>query len=191
MKLLASLLATTLAAGTATAANITYAVNDYVSTYGHVTGTVVTDGTTGVLGTANFLNWTLNVQGDGASDVLTKANSNVFVVGASTSATATSILFDFDNASPSYLLFQKAFSSGTSYICAASTPYPTTPCYQGASVVPQSYNDPSSQYSTPSGNLVIAAAVPEPASWALMLGGFGLMGGALRRRRVTARIAYA
>jgi hypothetical protein len=28
-----------------------------------------------------------------------------------------------------------------------------------------------------------AAAVPEPASWALMLSGFGLMGGALRRQR--------
>ncbi len=30
------------------------------------------------------------------------------------------------------------------------------------------------------------AAVPEPASWALMLGGFGLVGGALRRRRALA-----
>jgi hypothetical protein len=29
------------------------------------------------------------------------------------------------------------------------------------------------------------AAVPEPASWAMMLGGFGLVGGALRRRRTT------
>lgn len=28
------------------------------------------------------------------------------------------------------------------------------------------------------------AAVPEPASWALMIGGFGLVGGALRRQRV-------
>ena len=28
------------------------------------------------------------------------------------------------------------------------------------------------------------AGVPEPASWALMLGGFGLVGGAMRRRRV-------
>ncbi len=34
------------------------------------------------------------------------------------------------------------------------------------------------------------AVVPEPASWALMIGGFGLMGAALRRRtRVT--VAYA
>ena len=32
-------------------------------------------------------------------------------------------------------------------------------------------------------------AVPEPASWAMMIGGFGLMGGALRRRRMTVRFA--
>jgi len=31
-----------------------------------------------------------------------------------------------------------------------------------------------------------AQPVPEPASWALMLGGFGLIGGALRRRRAPA-----
>lgn len=30
---------------------------------------------------------------------------------------------------------------------------------------------------------VIAGAVPEPATWAMMIGGFGLAGGALRRRR--------
>ena len=29
------------------------------------------------------------------------------------------------------------------------------------------------------------AAVPEPASWALMLGGFGMIGGVMRRRKVT------
>jgi hypothetical protein len=32
-------------------------------------------------------------------------------------------------------------------------------------------------------NIVNGAAVPEPASWALMIGGFGLTGGLLRRRR--------
>lgn len=33
-------------------------------------------------------------------------------------------------------------------------------------------------------------AVPEPASWAMMIGGFGLAGGALRRRREV-RVTYA
>lgn len=32
--------------------------------------------------------------------------------------------------------------------------------------------------------------VPEPATWAMLIGGFGLMGGALRRRRVTS-VAFA
>jgi hypothetical protein len=34
-----------------------------------------------------------------------------------------------------------------------------------------------------------AGAVPEPASWALMLGGFGLIGGAMRRRKAQVRFA--
>ena len=34
------------------------------------------------------------------------------------------------------------------------------------------------------------AAVPEPASWALMIAGFGLVGGAMRRR-AKVRVAYA
>ena len=35
----------------------------------------------------------------------------------------------------------------------------------------------------------VSGAVPEPASWALMIGGFGLVGGALRRRRSAALMA--
>lgn len=37
--------------------------------------------------------------------------------------------------------------------------------------------------------LAAAPAVPEPAAWALMIGGFGLVGGAMRRQRV--RVSYA
>lgn len=35
------------------------------------------------------------------------------------------------------------------------------------------------------------ASVPEPAAWALMLGGFGLAGAAMRRRRAAVRVTYA
>src|SRR6476646_1371423 len=37
----------------------------------------------------------------------------------------------------------------------------------------------------------IAAAVPEPANWALMIGGFGLAGMAARRRNRTVAVTYA
>ncbi|WP_156255497.1 PEPxxWA-CTERM sorting domain-containing protein [Sandarakinorhabdus oryzae] len=37
-------------------------------------------------------------------------------------------------------------------------------------------------------NLVYTTGVPEPASWMLLLAGFGLAGGALRRRRLADRV---
>jgi hypothetical protein len=39
-------------------------------------------------------------------------------------------------------------------------------------------------YSVFFSSLPVLSSVPEPASWAMMLGGFGLIGGALRRRKV-------
>jgi len=36
-----------------------------------------------------------------------------------------------------------------------------------------------------------ASAVPEPSTWALMLGGFGLIGAAVRYRRRKLIVAYA
>lgn len=43
------------------------------------------------------------------------------------------------------------------------------------------------------GSINFIAAVPEPASWALMIGGFGLVGGAMRRRakQINVSVAYA
>jgi hypothetical protein len=37
----------------------------------------------------------------------------------------------------------------------------------------------------------VPSAVPEPAAWALLIGGFGLMGGALRARRRRTTVVYA
>lgn len=41
----------------------------------------------------------------------------------------------------------------------------------------------------PTTDIPAAAAVPEPATWAMMIGGFGMIGGALRVR--TRKLAYA
>ncbi len=37
----------------------------------------------------------------------------------------------------------------------------------------------------------VRSGVPEPAAWAMMLGGFGLVGSAMRRRRVRTTVTYA
>ena len=39
------------------------------------------------------------------------------------------------------------------------------------------------------GSLPTASAVPEPASWAMMVGGFGIIGGALRRKKIAVGFA--
>jgi hypothetical protein len=35
------------------------------------------------------------------------------------------------------------------------------------------------------------SAVPEPATWAMMIGGFGMVGGSLRSRRRQTKVAFA
>ena len=47
----------------------------------------------------------------------------------------------------------------------------------------------SSKGGTYSGTATFSAAVPETATWAMMLGGFGLMGAAMRRRRTNLTFA--
>jgi hypothetical protein len=43
---------------------------------------------------------------------------------------------------------------------------------------------------TYAGNFNVAA-VPEPATWAMMIGGIGMVGGAMRRRRVSTKVSFA
>ena len=42
-----------------------------------------------------------------------------------------------------------------------------------------------------SGNATVTSGVPEPATWAMMITGFGMIGGAMRRRKATATLRYA
>lgn len=39
--------------------------------------------------------------------------------------------------------------------------------------------------------LANASAVPEPAAWALMIGGFGMVGGVMRRRKTSTKVSFA
>nr|WP_295663002.1 PEPxxWA-CTERM sorting domain-containing protein [Polymorphobacter sp.] len=71
------------------------------------------------------------------------------------------------------------------YYCNAST---FDACFQGASVVPESFNSASAQVEPRTGLQTIGNAatvvggVPEPATWALAVTGFAFVGAAMRRR---------
>lgn len=189
------LCATALLVGSAGAANaVTYLVNGPVGG-GSVVGTISTNGTFGVLSASDFTGWNLVLTGNGGvTDTLDTGNSGVFVGGTKVSADATNLYFDFtlDNGSPSYFLFQKNFGSGTSYACASNADYPATPCFYGASLVPETFDSASAAFSTPTGLQIIGVvpgAVPEPATLAMMIGGFALAGAVMRRARTSVRFA--
>ena len=203
-KSLAAIAASAFAAGAvhAVAADITYAVNETILN-GGVTGTITTDGATGTLSQSDIVSWNLLLQGGGATYTLTNGNSAVFNYGTSgffgpqsvdLTATAHDLYFNYSGPDAGYFGFQaNGLYSGNNYWCNA-THNQGFDCAVGESVVPNVYNASTSQYNTAKvGNDVIGVAtggVPEPASWLIMLAGFGGLGGAFRagRRLATAAV---
>jgi hypothetical protein len=88
---------------------VTFNVNRTIGD-GGVTGTIDTDGTLGVLSTANITDWNLTLDDSfGTFNLLgpvSGPNSQLLIIGNSFSATATDLLFNFVSGNSDLVLFQ-------------------------------------------------------------------------------------
>lgn len=109
-----------LSLSTASYSGPTYNVNSIIGV-GSVTGTIETDGTIGVLATANILNWNLVLNDGSSTFTITGNNSAVLVQGSALTTTTTQILFDFSTTAIGFVLFQNpSIGSGINFWCLES-----------------------------------------------------------------------
>lgn len=162
------------------AAAITYNVNVGDSTLGAV-GFIKTDGTIGTIGTANIVDWQFALADNGVNFTLNgAANSQRLVQGATLTATASGLFFDFSGTG--LALFQNpSIGSGQNFIC-----FVGNGVCGGAgnriSITTSTFGDGIAQRGLQQIG-VASGAVPEPASWAMLIAGFGLVGAVSRRRQ--------
>jgi len=144
----------------AQAPSTTYIVNQTIGN-GSVVGEIVTDGKVGVLSASDIVGWNLNLNGVGASAVLTSAGgtSTVLFSGSDLTTTNQGLFFNFSGTDGGYLGIQDSqeIYSGSRYVCENTT---WSGCKPGASVVPGTYTDSSAQFALESGVQELGSAGP-------------------------------
>lgn len=163
-------------AGSADAA--TYFGNRTVGT-ANVVFTIDTDDTLGVLGADNILDWKVAVTNNGQTAKF-DANSDgarLFISGSALTATTGGLFFNFSAPGSNYAAFVSGFRE--SY-CVQSNG-----CFDqnGPEEIAVAGQFVTNFQVVPRSGEQQIAAIPEPATWALMLIGFGGAGAAIRSRR--------
>jgi hypothetical protein len=170
------------------ASAITYVGNRTVGT-SNVSLSITTDGTLGVLSQANIVNWTVSVNDGVNAGTFTPGAGNRFtMLGSGFTASATQFSFDF-GATGSFMVFGNTENGppGKYYCIDAGLS-----CLGAGFGAGGEYADPfanSTDFYSRAGRgvevlaTVATTGVPEPASWAMLIAGFGLTGASARRRR--------
>jgi hypothetical protein len=150
-----------------------------------VSGTITTDGTLGFLQSSDIVTYDLQLNDNirSGDDVeLTPTNSGIVEdTGNGLAASATALSFDFSNPGAVFAIQGTfyGFFSGFQYFCFQATT--SGPCVAGETIVPFEF-DVDGTLATGLSGTVPLSGVPEPAAWAMMLLGFGGLGGVIRSR---------
>lgn len=157
-----------------------------------VLGTITTNGTLGLLKTSDILSYNIQLI-DNIRPVfnftLTPQNSAIwYFTDLGLTATATALSFDFTDAGAGFLIqgnVDHGLGSGYNYFCYQAT---TGACAQGETIVPNYFGVDGVSVKGLSGKLPLdggaaSGAVPEPATWAMMLLGFGAIGFGMRSQQ--------
>lgn len=152
-----------------------------VGSSGSYTLSLTTDGTLGSLQAYNITDFAIDISDATGSLTLTPGNAGILIASGGLSASAADLFFNYNGGG--YALFQSPFvGSGKNFLCFAGSP-----CGNFAGATNLAVNNPSVVSTTAyQGTVKIASvnsAVPEPATWAMVLLGFGCIGFAMRLKK--------
>jgi PEP-CTERM motif len=150
---------------------------------------ITTDDTLGSLSAFNIVDYEISFANRGTLDsaILRRGNSTLLFDGSGLRASATQLTFDFDSDSrfgaSNGTAFYAVDGDGGQSIAQCGFIQPCELLFFGngnpLSTAAQSAGGMSVLATAPGGP---PGGVPEPAAWALMIAGFGLVGAAMRRR---------
>jgi hypothetical protein len=164
-------------------ASLTYNLNNTIGT-GGVTGFIQTDGTTGILGSANITDWNLVIDdGSGTFNLLGPGsgnNSQLFMsVNASLSATLSDLLFDFSTFNGGVLFQNPNIGSSQNWYALEDQADGIGTGVAGSENLRVGFG---TRQSTIRSGLTVIGSVPIPAAVWLFGSGLGLLGWFRRRQ---------
>jgi hypothetical protein len=153
---------------------------------------ITTDGTLGTVFSTQFQSWSVDFVYNGNTQTINGSGDPLGYQFGNVVTTATELSMDFTRSSQKQFGLgiedgsQIVFSGlGNEILGTGNNPDISVFYFDGSTFRYAGYVEPGPGFHV----LGTAAAVPEPASWALLIAGFGLTGAAMRRRARVAAVA--
>lgn len=169
----------------ATGAQATTYVSTRTTAGATINFSLTTNGDVGILTSDDIVSYNITITSgsDTTSYIFGQNPVATYILGGALTATATDLFFNFSLSGNNFLVFNRGPGQGDHY-CFETNGY----CGSGANREAFRFGTGAFQFEERFGNLSIASVaavsgVPEPATWAMMLLGFGGVGWAMRRSR--------